>query len=453
MTLAMGTLVNPGRNTITGMLCTTGQQFTDWSAACRLFSKPRFKPDKLFGVARSGVAQMVAPGQPFVVSMDDTHLRKTGKKVYGAGWKRDPLGPKFQTNLVWSQRFLQLCACLPETVQPGSATSVPIAFTHAPSPKKPGKKANQQDIDDYNQARKEMNLTKVAAQHLHELRRGLDEDGQAQRMLWINVDGGYTNENILKTLPERTIFTGRIRKDADLYYPPKPEEQPAYGRKRSYGQQAPTPEQLRQDDNHPWQKVTAWAAGKVHEFDIKTLDQVQWRKAGSNRVLRLIVIRPLGYRLRKNAKILYHQPAYLICTDPSQPLEQVLQHYIWRWGIESNHRDEKQLIGVGDAQVRTPAAVQNVPAFLVAAYGLLRLAARQVGDEQGGTGALPPPLWNRKNTPQPACTTRLIQQLRAELWGKAMKMDFSGFVNKPTKHAKPQKYLPDLPSAVLYAQQ
>ena len=84
MSLALGALVNLGRNTITGMLCTTGQQFKDWSAACRLFSTPRFDPEKLFAVARRTIAERLDREVPFVASIDDTHLRKTGKKVHGA---------------------------------------------------------------------------------------------------------------------------------------------------------------------------------------------------------------------------------------------------------------------------------------------------------------------------------------------------------------------------------
>ncbi len=434
------------------MLCATGQQFKDWSAACRLFSKPRFDADELFGVARRTVTDMLPPKAPLCVSVDDTHLCKSGKKVHGAAWKRDPLGPAFQTNLIWAQRFLQISACLPVSPQPGPATAIPIAFTHAPSPRKPKKTADAEAWTAYKAACKAQNLCKVAAQHLKDLRDKLDDEGEKERGLWINGDGGYTNERILKTLPERTIFTGRIRKDAKLCYPLAPGEQQARGRKRLYGSPAPTPEQLRQDESIPWQSVEAWAAGKIHHFRIKTLEKVQWRTAGP-RILRVIVIAPLGYRLNKGGKLLYRQPAYLICTSPEEPLDIVLQNYLWRWGIEANHREEKQLIGVGDAQVRTAAAAASVPAFLVAAYALLRLAARRAAEEEGGgPDALPPPLWNRRSTPQPACTTRAIQQLRAELWGKALGINFSGFACKSKKDTKSEKCTPDLAAAVLYAQ-
>jgi len=73
---------------------------------------------------------------------------------------------------------------------------------------------------------------------------------------------------------------------------------------------------LRQDESVPWQKVEAFAAGKRHEFRIKTIGPVLWRKAGADLPLRVVVIAPLGYRLRKGSRMLYRQPAYLICTDP-----------------------------------------------------------------------------------------------------------------------------------------
>jgi hypothetical protein len=38
------------------------------------------------------------------------------------------------------------------------------------------------------------------------------------------------------------------------------------------------------------------------------------------------------------------------------------------------HRDEKSVMGLGQAQVRNPRSVVRQPAFAVAAYALLRLA-------------------------------------------------------------------------------
>jgi len=68
------------------------------------------------------------------------------------------------------------------------------------------------------------------------------------RQFVVSVDGSYTNRTVLKALPERTTLIGRIREDAELFHPPRAEDQPAVGSKRRYGQAAPTPEPLRQDE-------------------------------------------------------------------------------------------------------------------------------------------------------------------------------------------------------------
>lgn len=47
--------------------------------------------------------------------------------------------------------------------------------------------------------------------------------------------------------------------------------------------------------------------------------------------------------------MLYRQPAFLVCTDPQMTLEDLLQDYLWRWDIEVNFRDEKTIMGVGQA--------------------------------------------------------------------------------------------------------
>ena len=154
---------------------------------------------------------------------------------------------------------------------------------------------------------------------------------------------------------------------------------------------APTPDGLRQDDNVPWQEVTAFAAGKVHTFRVKTIAAVLWKKTGAQCPLRLLVIAPVGYRLRKGSKVLYRQPAFLICTDPDLPLDQLLQDYVWRWEIEVHHRDEKQLVGVGEAQVRSPQSVDRQPAFAVAGYALLLPAAARAARSPSGAGFLAPP--------------------------------------------------------------
>jgi len=255
-------------------------------------------------------------------------------------------------------------------------------------------------------------------------------------------------------LPKRTTLIGRIRKDAKLFYLPRDEDQPAVGTKRKYGRKAPTPEELRQDSTVQWQEVSAFAAGKTHTFRVKTLSPVLWMKAGSNRQLRLVVIAPVGYRLRKGSRLLYRKEAYLICTDTDMPLEKILQYYIWRWDIEVNHRDEKQIIGVGQAQVRSQRSTDRQPAFAVASYSMLLLAAARAWGLDATEGILPPPKWRSRANKQRISTQKLIQQLRSEVWSYALeqlKANSNDFVAQPEVNTKWQELQLPLYSTVLYA--
>jgi len=157
---------------------------------------------------------------------------------------------------------------------------------------------------------------------------------------------------------------------------------------------------------------------------------------------------PKRPRLKKNGKLLYRKPGYIICSDNHADLTEIVQHYLWRWDIEVNFRDEKTLLGLRDAQVRTPAAVQNVTGCAVAAYAMLLTAAAQCHNQNQTTDHLPAPKWQR-NKSHRATTMNLIKNLQYELWARSI--HFSGFTVQQQLNTKPKKIVPDLQSAVLYA--
>jgi hypothetical protein len=426
------------------MLCASAQQFGDWSAAYRLFEQERFDREALFAPVLSEVLGHLGSAQPLVAMMDDTLLRKRGRHVYGTGWRRDPLGPHFVANFVWGQRFLQISAALP-SAPVGQARGVPLDLVHAPSAPKPRKAAPAETWKEYRRQQEKMKISAVGAERLAALRHRLDEQpGGKDRLLIMPVDGGFTNRALFRCPLPNTTLVGRIRKDARLFsaVPPKPSR----GRPRWFGMPLPTPEQTRQDDSLPWIPVEAFAAGKLHTFAVKTVAPVRWSGTGA-RDVRLVVIAPLAYRPRKGAKLLYRDPAYLICTDPRLPLNQVLQAYLWRWEVELNFRDEKTLLGVGEAQVRTQAAVEAVPVLIVAAYAFLLLA----GSASGGSSALPPPKWRSSHTPRRVSTAHMIGALRSQLWGKAMGLNLSHFAPPSHHTTNPCLFQNTLSSAVCYA--
>ncbi len=146
-------------------------------------------------------------------------------------------------------------------------------------------------------------------------------------------------------------------------------------------------------------------------------------------------------------RTLYRKPAYLICTDPNAPLDHVLQAYLWRWDIEVNFKEEKSLLGIGQAKVRHPSSAARVPALAVAAYGLLLAAAAEAFGPDRLPQVLPPPKWRRGPQRRPS-TQNLINHLRHELWCQGMRL--SHFVSPAPRTTKCPKIAPALESAVYY---
>jgi len=405
------------------MLSAGGNHSQDWSSSYRLFEEQRINQKELFAPAIRGVLGYIGSDEPLFAMMDDTLKRKRGHKVSGTGWKRDPLGPAFHTNFVWGQRYLQISAVLPDSRVAGRARGIPIGFYHAPSAAKPGKRAAPEALDEYKVQQKACKISVVGANRLAEFRKQVPD-----RKIVCAVDGGFTNKEVFQSIPDNTVLIGRIRKDARLFKVPEKLTGKYRGRKKYYGDPLSTPEEVRKDESIPWQTVTAFAAGRLHEFHVKTIGPVRW-KSSKDRDMLIVIIRPLAYRPRKGAKLLYRDPAYLICSDTQLPLAQLLQAYLWRWEIELNFRDEKTIIGVGEAQVRTAAAVQNLPAFLVASYAFLLLAAHAANLQPT---SLPSAKWYPKKPPDRCSTNTILALFRFHSWGlnfHSLDSNKSGFVS------------------------
>lgn len=420
-------LVGFGRHTITGLLRNQNRTQQDWSADYRFYAADRLAVSKMFGQVRATVEQCSPPDSPLVVAMDDSLLRKTGRRIFGSGYRRDPMSPPFQVNFVRGLRVLQISAAVRQG-QEGAARMIPIDFQHAALPAKPHRKAPPEQHEAYRLEKARRNINLVGGQRLACLRQQMDQGGSASRRLLATVDGRFTNSTVLRQIPARTVLIGRVRKDAVFYHPP--ENQPERGRKRKYGLRCPTPEALLKDPALPWQKIKAYAAGQTYEFRIKTLSPVYSAMDKGQRALRLRVIEPVPYRNSKKSKLERREPAHLICTDPDLPLQELLQAYLWRWDIEVNFRDEKTLLGVGQAQVRSETSNQNAPALAVAAYAMLLLASVKTYGAEGKPDTFQSPSWYRRKPKQRATTNELINQLRYELWAHSLRTNFTGFSQK-----------------------
>jgi len=74
----------------------------------------------------------------------------------------------------------------------------------------------------------------------------------------------------------------------------------------------------------------------------------------------------------------------------------LLQIYFDRWQIEVNHREEKDTLGVGQAQLRNVTSVPKQPAFAVASYSALLLASLLAFGAERGQAYAALPKWRRR---------------------------------------------------------
>lgn len=403
------------RHTITGLLSTLGRQQQDWSKAYRLYRK-HADSVAVFSPILDGVLELIPEGSPLVVAVDDSHLRKTGKKVATAGWCRDPLGPPFHTNLMFAQHFIQLSAAIPDPTNPKRSRMIPIAVELIPKLPKPTKNAPQQDWNQFEKIRALNSPGAHAIRLLQRVRKHLDDSNtHSRRIIWACGDGDYSNSTLLPNLPPRTVYIGRTRTDINLRSVPKPIKRRCVGRPRSYGKQLPTPDELRKDNTIPWENLTVCSGPKTTKVRCKRIKQAKWHIAGEKAVLQVVVIAPLRFKKRKNGPWRYTKPAYLVCTDACIPVQDLIQAYFWRWGIEVNFKEEKQLFGAGQAQVRSAPSVSSAPAVCIATYAALLLAGLRTYGFHSKPPSVRPPKWYKQKNNMRVTSSDLIKQLHQEL--------------------------------------
>ena len=231
--------------------------------------------------------------------------------------------------------------------------------------------------------------------------------GAAARVLLEAVDGGLCNRTIFREPIKGVELIGRCRKDARLCLPA-----PA-GSRRKYAGERFTPKSVHQDAAAAWSEARIHFGGALRAIRYKEVSGVLWRRGAGTRPLRLFVIAPVPYRLSPHARVNYREPAYLLTTELTLSAEAILQCYFDRWQIEVNHRDEKQILGVGQAQVWSEKSVPRQPAFVVAAYSLLLLAGLQAFGPGRTEDYVDLPKW-RRNAKR-ASALDLLTLLRKEI--------------------------------------
>ncbi len=404
---ALGGLVCLGRRTISRIIWTNGRQTLGWASEYFLHSRCQWDPRKLF----SPILKRALPwctGNYLGVAVDDTRLHKTGRMIQQAFFQRDPLSPPFHVNLMLGLRFLQASLLVPlHKCSTVGTRALPIRFQEASPIKKPGRKASTQEWTQYRIATRLHNLSQQFITLARELRQALDHAGAASKTLLLAVDGSFCNRTVFGLVLKGVEIIARARKDAVLCF------HAPIGLHRFYDVNKFTPEQVRKDESIPWKETKIFYGGKRRRVRYKLLPGLYWQGGARKRTLRLLVVAPTPYRKRKSSRLYYRQPAYLLTTDLKGHAHTLLQIYFDRWQIEVNHREEKDTLGVGQAQLWNYTSVPKQPVLAVASYSALLLASLSAFGAERGSAYAELPRW-RCHARRPSCLD-LITLLRKEM--------------------------------------
>ncbi len=332
--LVAGMLAQTGRHTVCGMLVGSGLSGT-WShhRAHRFFSRAVWSAQRL-GVLLAGlVVKLLLPADAAVtVVIDDTLFKRTGRKVWAAGWFHDGsvTGPKqvgFGNNWVLAGIVVRLPmldrpVCLPvvaRLVRKGTVSASRLW---------------------------------LARQMVTALAEGLPG-----RRIHVVADAAYAGAE-LKKLPGQVTWTTRLRKNAALYQlaPPRTGRR---GRPRKKGARLPPLSALARTATFtPATVVRYGQTSTVYLASVRCL----WYSVFGPQQVSVVLAREeaagTGYDLA------------LVSTDLQASAGQVVERYATRWSVEVAICEAKQLVGVGQARNRLAAAVERTVPFGLACQTL-----------------------------------------------------------------------------------
>ncbi len=120
-------------------------------------------------------------------------------------------------------RFLQASLLVPLYRHSRVGTrALPIRFQEVSRVKRPGKKATEEQKQQYRQAAKQHNLSRSFVGMGRQLRQELDLAGGQDKIRVLAGDGSFCNRTCFGDIPERAVLLVRARKAAQLCFAAPP---------------------------------------------------------------------------------------------------------------------------------------------------------------------------------------------------------------------------------------
>ena len=342
-----GWTLTPGRHAITESLVRTDVSgFFHHQAFHRVFSRARWCADEVGRLVF--LAAKALTGQ-LQIAIDDTVTSGKGPGVFGLGCHLDASRSTrrfkvFTFGHCWVT--LALVVPVPFSNRPWALPILFRLYRNKSECKKAGVKHHTKN---------------ALARELLDL--FLTWVPQDQRVI-LCADSAYCCKKVLRGQSfDRLVVLGSMAINVALYAcaPAKPTGKK--GRPRTRGDRLPSLTAWAADNtgNRAWQPCTASVYQETKTLRSKTLDAC-WHAVLGTHLLRVVLVECAGGGLPFRT---------YFSTDPTLPVQQILEGYSRRWSIEVCFRDLKQYFGFGDSSARSQKAVLRTTPFVGLAFSLL----------------------------------------------------------------------------------
>ena len=242
--LVIGTLLAPGKRTVTAALRVLGLAHTRrFERYHRVLNRARWSSLAVSRVLLGRLVAAFVPTGPLLVGIDETIERRRGKRIAAKGIYRDPVRSS-HAHFVKASGLRWICLMLLVPLPwAGRVWALPFLTALAPS-----------ERYDQERGRRHKTLVDWARQMLLLLRRWWPD-----RALIAVADSSYAALELLATCqgwPQPVTVITRLRLDAALYAPAPPRRPRQPGRPRLKGQRLATLAAVAADPATRWTRIT-----------------------------------------------------------------------------------------------------------------------------------------------------------------------------------------------------
>lgn len=398
--LVIGTILTPGKRTVTSALRVVGmQQVGGFNQYHHVLSRAVWSP---LALAQTLLLLLLAtfsdPNEPLVFALDETIERRWGRKIAARGIYRDAVrSSKSHFVKTSGLRWISLMLLTPV---PWAQRVWALPFMTVLSP---SARYYQQ------RGRQPLTLLRRAEQMLRTLRRWLPDC-----QLVVVGDNTYAALAFLAACQQMDVTViARLRMDAALYEPAPPYA--GRGRPRKKGKRLPTLARCLIDPDTSWQSVKLrWYNGLERDMQIASATAVWFHNGKTPVPIRWILIRdPQGE----------YDPLALLCTDPQCCPVFIAQCFVMRWQAEVTFEEVRRHLGVETQRQWSPKAIARTTPVLLGLFSWITLAAHALQAPDRPLTARPA-AWYAKALPTFSDAIAIVRQ---SLWssGSTFRMSHS----------------------------